>query len=64
MLFILQVVDLVTNNGSDCLGFSSERKRELMDSLEEASTSNYPEKWIVTTLREVSIQLGTTWGLA
>jgi hypothetical protein len=60
---ILQVVDLVTSKGSDCLGFSPERKRELMDALGEASTSNYSEKWIATSLHEISIQLGTTWGL-
>eukprot|EP00250_Pteridium_aquilinum_P006727 c16584_g2_i1 orf=216-3068(+) len=61
--WVQQVSDLVISNGSDCLGFALDAKRDLVGSLEEASTSNYSEKWIATTLHELAVQLATVWGL-
>lgn len=60
--WVQQVSDLISSNGADCLGFSPDIKRDLVGSLEEASASKYPEKWIATALHELAVQLATAWG--
>lgn len=61
--WIQQVAELVTNSGTECLGLTLNAKRELVASLEEASTFEYPEAWIAKTLDELALYLGTTWDL-
>ena len=61
---ILQLVEMVLENGSDVFGLPTEVKKELVLNLHEASLAmDPPEDWEGATPDQLLVQLASSWGI-
>lgn len=62
--FLLQLVDIVMENGPDVMGIPMEVKREILLNLNEASsTLDPPEDWEGASPDQLLLQLASSWGI-
>ncbi|XP_010267696.1 PREDICTED: microtubule-associated protein TORTIFOLIA1 [Nelumbo nucifera] len=62
--WVQQLADLVIENGADSLGIPMEVKRELLQSLHEASSAiDSSEDWEGSTPDRLMLQLASAWGI-
>ena len=61
---LLQLVDIVMENGPDFMGIPMEVKKEILLNLNEASsTTDPPEDWEGAMPDQLLLQLASSWGI-
>lgn len=62
--YILQLVEIVMENGPDVLGIPTEVRKEIVLNLHEASVAmDPPEDWEGAMPDQLLLQLASTWGI-
>lgn len=62
LAFLFQLMDIIVENGPDVLGTPTELKRELLQNLNEASsTTDPPEDWEGASPDQLLLQLASAW---
>ncbi|KAL3693425.1 hypothetical protein R1sor_007076 [Riccia sorocarpa] len=61
--WVHQVADLNATKGPDFLGLTLEGKKELITSLQESASMEFPEGWMASSVADVVSQLCTAWSV-
>jgi len=59
--WVLQLTELIVENGADFLDIPLEVKKEILLSLHEASGIDLPEDWEGATVDQILMQLASSW---
>lgn len=63
-LLVVQLTEIVLENGPDVLGIPMELKKEILLNLHEASTAmEPPEDWEGAVPDQLLLQLASAWGI-
>lgn len=62
-MFMLQLLDLLVENGADFLNIPLDWKRDILLNLHEASALEPPEDWEGASPDQLMTHLASVWGL-